>query len=260
MTAIMRRGLLLLVCALVAPPARAGEPSARELRDRLVDIDQWGLAGAESVARVVVTDRRQSTRVLEYRARSRRYTPRLSKSLVRFGAPADIAGVSFLQIQREDGDDDRFLYLPELKRSRRISGAMRANAFMGTDFSYADLDQRDLRQAAARLLPSETVSSFPCWRLELVPAAGTSPYGRIEVWIRKDNSVPLKWQMFNRAGVLIKTLIAREVRRISGRWFVTQCTMTNHEASRRTDVTIQSLVPRTDISDDEFTVRNLEKI
>lgn len=257
---MVRRTLLVLVCALAGPVAHAGEPSARELLNRILDVDPWGLAGAESAARVVVTDRRQSTRVLEYRARSRRYAPRLNMSLVRFGAPADIAGVSFLQIQRQDGDDDRFLYLPELKRSRRISGAMRANSFMSTDFSYADMDQRDLRQAQVRRLSPETVSSFPCWRLELVPAAGTSPYGRMEVWVRKDNQVPLKWQMFSPSGVLLKTLVAREMRRIAGRWFVTQCTMTNHAESRRTDLTIHSLVPRQDIPEDEFTVRNLEKI
>ena len=249
-------GLLLLASA----PAAAAPPSAQHLLDKVLDLDPWGLVEAEVAARVLIRDATGLTRELAFGARSRRYAPRLSKSLVRFTKPADLAGVSFLQIQRKTGDDDRHLFLPELKRSKRIAGDLRPNSFMGTDFSYGDLDRRELREAKARLRGEETLGKYACHILEVVPTSATATYARVDMWVRKDNLVPLRTLMYNRAGVLLKTLTTHEVRRIGGRWFITKSLMQNHQQNRKTELIIEKIQPRTDIPDDEFTVRNLEKV
>src|SRR5262249_17784456 len=101
---------------------------------------------------------------------------------------------------------------------------------------------------------------FPCWRLAVRPSGPDASYARAELWVRKDNFVPLKMQMYSRSGVLLKTLTTEEVRRIRGRWFITRSTMTNHVEQRQTELQIQALDPRDDIADSEFTVRNLEKL
>jgi hypothetical protein len=193
-------------------------------------------------------------------ARSRRYDPPFSKSLVRFTAPADLAGAGFLQIQKRDGDDDRFLFLPELKRSRRIAGNLRGTSFMGTDFSFADLDRRDLRESNTTKLPDENVGPHACFRLQTTPKRSDSPYSLVELWVRKDNYLPLKMKMYDRAKVLFKTFTAQEVRRISGRWYITKSRMVDHVQTHETELVIENIAPATDIADDEFTVRNLEKL
>ena len=253
------RNAMLLGLLVVAGAARAAEPSPREILDRVLEADPWGLSGAVISARAVVRDRSGATRELSFTGRSRRYDGTLSKGIVRFSAPADVAGVGFLQIQSKGGDDDRFLYLPELKRARRISGSNRGQSFMGTDFSYADLDRRDLRAAAAAARADETLAKYPCWHLAVTPTGADATYARAELWVRKDNFLPLKMQMYSRSGALLKTLTTQEVRRIGGRWFITRSTMVSHEEQRQTELTILQLDPRTDLADGEFTVRNLEK-
>ncbi len=248
-------GLLLLTGTVAAAP----EPSPRAILDRVLEADPWGLSGAIISAHATVRDRSGATRELAFSGRSRRYDGLLSKGIVRFTTPADVAGVGFLQVQSKSGDDDRFLYLPELKRARRISGSNRAQAFMGTDFSYADLDRRDLREAAVAARGDETLARFPCWRISVTPTGADATYARAELWVRKDNFLPLKMEMYGRSGALLKTLTTQEVRRIGGRWFITRSTMVSHEQQRQTELTIQQLEPRTDLADGEFTVRNLEK-
>jgi hypothetical protein len=244
---------------LLLPSLAQADPTGDEIVKRVLDSDTWGFNDSEVSARAIIHDQGGASRTLAFTARSRRYDPPLSKGLVRFTAPGDLSGVGFLQIQKRDGDDDRFLFLPELKRSRRIAGASRAQAFMGTDFSYADLDRRDLRDGKSVVKGEETIAKFPCWHIEVTPR-DASIYARLELWVRKDNFVPLKSTMYNRGGVLLKTLVAQELKRVSGHWYITRSTMTSHQESRSTELVLDKVTPRSDIPDDEFTVRNLEKI
>jgi outer membrane lipoprotein-sorting protein len=235
-------------------------PNANNIVQKVLDSDPWGLSGSEVTARAIIKDSGGATRTLAFSGHSRRHDPPLSKGLVRFSAPADLAGVGFLQIQKKDADDERFLFLPELKRSRRIAGNSRTQAFVGTDFNYADLDRRDLRNSQATIKGDESIGKFACWKLEVLPKAGDAVYARLELWVRKDNNVPLKWQMYSKSGVLLKTLVAEEVKRVSGHWYITRSLMTNHQDSRTTELLLDKVTPRDDIPDDEFTVRNLEKM
>ena len=251
---------LLILALLLAPSGALADPSPREILDKVLESDSFGLSSADVRARALVKDDLGSKRELAFSGRSRKYAPKLSRSLLRFSTPADINGVGFLQLQKKDGDDDRHLFLPELKKSRRISGKMRGNAFMGTDFNYADLDRRDMRDANATSKPDENVGKFACHHLEVHPTGADAVYARLEIWVRKDNMVPLKTLMFNKAGVQLKTLQTQELKRIKGRWFITKSLMTNHAERRTTELSLEEITPREDPIEEEFTVRNLEKI
>ncbi len=264
---LSRRSVLVISASLLAATAvPAAEPSppsepvtAASIVRQMLNTDAWGLGEAEVSARAILRDERGSQRELSFSARSRRHAPPLTKSLVRFRGPADLAGVGFLQIQKAEDDDDRYLFLPELGKARRIAGNTRGSAFMGTDFTYADLDRRDLREGSAVLKGQEELGKFPCYHIEITPQRADSPYARLEVWVRSDNFVPLKTLMYNRAGVLLKTLVTLELRRIEGRWFLTRSRMTDHAARRTTELVLDQIQPKSDVPDDEFSVRNLEK-
>jgi outer membrane lipoprotein-sorting protein len=241
-----------------APPPKDA-PSADAIVGHVLDSDPWGLGGAEVVGHVIVTDKTGTTRELAYTARSRQHDPPLSKAIVRFSKPADMKGVGFLQIQKKGGDDDRWLYLPELARSRRIAGKMRSGAFMSTDFSYADLDRADLRDAKNTLLGEDTLGKYEAWKVEVIPQNKDAVYAKLIVWVRKDNLMPLKIEMYNKAGVLLKTQITEEMKKQGGKWLVTKTVMKNDAEGRQTELTLDSVTPRDDIDDGEFSVRNLEK-
>lgn len=258
------RSIVVLAGALLAasagyPAAQTASPSAAELIQRILQSDPWGLGDAEVTAKAIIRDKSGRTRQLGFTAKSRRYDGNLTKSLVRFTSPPDLAGIGFLQIQNRSGDDDRWLYLPELNRSRRIAGRTRQSAFMGTDFSYADLDRRDLRDSTAELKGEMSIANVPCWRVDALPKSEESPYGRLEVCVRTDNSVPVRWLMHAKSGVLMKTLTAQELRQIDGRWFMMRSTMTNHADGRETELALERVTITKDVPDREFTLRALEK-
>jgi hypothetical protein len=236
------------------------KPSAEDVVARLLEADPWGLGGAILTAHATLKDKNGATSELAFSARSRRYASPYSKSLVRFTAPPDLAGAGFLQIQRADGDDDRFLFLPDLPRSRRISGNLRGSSFMGTDFSFADLDRRDLRESSVKSLPDENIDKYPCFHVDYTPRRADSPYSHVEIWVRMDNSLPLKMKLFDHSNALLKTFTALEVRRVSSHWYVTKSRMVDNQHEHETNLVIDSIEPSSNLPDEEFTVRNLEKL
>jgi outer membrane lipoprotein-sorting protein len=238
----------------------AAAPTPEVIVQKVLDADPWGLSGATVSAHATLKDKHGATSELAYEARSLRYDPPLAKSLIRFSAPADLAGAAFLQVQRKDGDDERYLFMPDLKRARRISGNLRANAFMGTDFSFADLDRRDLRESHATMKGEEDLMGSKCYHLEATPTRPDTQYALIELWVRKDNFVPLKWVFYKKAKMVLKTLTAKEVRRDKGQWFISKSTMVNQQESHETELVLTDIQPRNDLPDDDFTVRNLEKL
>jgi outer membrane lipoprotein-sorting protein len=250
---------LLVLLPLVGTTSAAELPPPEEIMKQVLNTDAWGLGDAAVSARAIIKDGRGGVRELSFTGRSQRYAPPLTKSLIRFRTPADVAGVGFLQIQKADEDDDRHLFLPELGKSRRVAGNTRSNLFMGTDFSYADLDRRDLREGTAIHKGMETLGKFPCYRMEVTPKRADSPYAKIELWVRTDNFVPLKTLRWNRAGVLLKTLVAQELRRVDGRWFLGRSLMTNHADGRTTELILDEIRTNVEVPADEFTVRTLEK-
>jgi hypothetical protein len=244
-----------------AAETKAATPAltAPQIVAKVVESDPWGLGGAEVNAKAVVTEKSGKSRALVFDAKSRRYAPPLGKSLITFQAPADVAGMKFLQIQNADSDDERFLYTPELKRSRRIAGSNRSESFMGTDFSYADLDGRDLRQSTSVLKSDETIGKFDCYHVAVTPKNADAVYSKIELWVRKDNYVPLKWVMFDKKGQAVKTLVAKEIQRHGGRWFITGSRMTDNATGRSTELMLEKIDRREDIPLDDFSVRAIEK-
>jgi hypothetical protein len=252
--------LSLAICLIALhEPAAQAAPTPDEIVQRVLDSDPWGLNGGEVKASVVLTDKRGVTRKLSFIAASKQHDPPLTKSIVRFSAPPDLAGAGFLQVQNRDRDDDRYLFLPALKRSRRISGNLRGSSFMGTDFSFADLDRRDLRDSQAKQIGTSKIGSHACYVLDIIPRRLDSQYSHIEMSIRTDNFLPLRSKMYDKANVLVKTFEAQEVRRVSNQWFLSKSLMTDHKHDHKTLLMLESIVVNAQIPDEEFSVRALEK-
>ncbi len=249
-----------LVSLAVLPSAGASGLSASEIMARVLASDPSGLSNAKVVARLTLIDKGGARSELVFSGKAVQYDPPLAKSIVRFSAPADLAGAAFLQVQKKDGDDDRFLFLPELKRSRRIAGNMRAGAFMGTDFTFADLDRRDFRESGATLKGEETIGKWPCYVVDVVPKANDSGYSHVELWVRQDNFVPLRMKMYDRSRVLLKTYESLELKRVSGAWFISKARIVNHQQQHTTELALEQIALSGAVADDEFSVRALEKL
>lgn len=245
-------------CALSWPVTAA--PTAQTILDKALESDPWGMSGARIKATLELMDKRGTKTELKFAARSRQHAPPLSKSLVRFQAPAEMKGAGFLQIQNKGQDDDRYLFLPELKRARRISGNLRSTSFMGTDFSYADLDRRDLRESTPTLIGEEEVGGAASYHLSVAPGRSDTQYSKVELWVRKDNFLPAKMDMYDKAGTLLKTLTTLKIAKVSGEWFIAQARMVSHRQQHETLLTLESVAVDKNVPDADFTVMMLERI
>lgn len=241
--------------------AHADAPAATpaQILTHATDSDPWGMGGVEAASRAIVSEKGGRTRELSFDAKSLRYSGALSKSLLRFKAPADVSGMKFLQIQKPSEDDDRHLYVPELKRSRRIAAGTRSEIFMGTVYTYADVDRRDLRGAKAVAKADEAVGKYDCFHIDAIPQNSDAQYSKVEIWSRKDNLIPLKMVMFGKTGAPVKSLVTKEIQRLKERWHITRSVMTDHASGKTTEILLEKVEPRDDIDASLFSVRNLEK-
>ena len=146
------------------------------------------------------------------------------KSLIRFLSPQDVAGTGLLSIEHEDKDDDRWLYLPALRKVRRISAGDKSENFMGTDFAFEDLVIEDgivsQKQHKYRILGSDVRDGFDCYVIEAIPATDKeireSGYSKREIWITKDRFIAIYAKYWDKGGELIKQLMSVDVRPTEG--------------------------------------------
>src|SRR5262249_7168807 len=111
-----------------------------------------------------------------------------SKSVIRFLSPAEVKGVALLIVNHPDRASDQWMWTPAIERDRRIALQDRSTRFFGTDFSFEDLEERDVDQFDYELLGEEKVDSAPCWKIRSIPREKkSSQYTSSIVWIRKDN-------------------------------------------------------------------------
>ena len=189
-----------------------------------------------------------------------------SKFLVRFTTPPDVAGTGLLQIEHSDGDDDLWIYLPALRKSRRLVASNKKDSFVGSDFSYGDIAIPKVDQYRHTLRSSETVDGVQCYVIESVPATdvvrSNSGYSRKVTWIRSDNFLETKVEYYDLANRLLKTQrVARHepVASQKGKWFALEREMTNHQTGHRTLLVATKLDGTLTISDETFTARTLER-
>jgi hypothetical protein len=179
-------------------------------------------------------------------------------TLIRFISPKDIAGTAFLAISRDDGTEEQHLYLPALRRARRIAGNMKRHLFVNSDFTYEDLERRHPDRDSHRLLGVATHRERACWQLEDVPKPeSNSQYGRIMRWITQDGDLPVRIDLYDKRDTLVKRYEALEWKPIQGIWTITMARMTDLAKKRSTTLLTERVVYDTDLSEGLFAVRNL---
>lgn len=184
------------------------------------------------------------------------------KSIMFFRSPADVKGTGFLSWQYDDPDkdDDRWLYLPAMKKVRRISGASaKKEKFMGSDFTYDDMGGRHVDEDEHLLTGEENVEGITCWVVESVPRDEDASYSKKVSWIRKDALIPVKVEFYDRMGALNKTLKASGISREGNYWTTRSLEMTSHQRNHKTLIQIERIEYDLDMDESMFTVPALER-
>ena len=189
-----------------------------------------------------------------------------SKLLVRFTTPADIQGTAFLQVEHIDGDDDEWIFLPALGKSRRLVANNKKDSFVGSDFSYGDLSLPKVDLFEHRLLGAQTVDGQSCYRVESVPKSESTRsdlgYSRKVTWLRQDNFLETKVEYYDLSNRLLKTQLISNHKLLepaTGRWIALHREMTNQQTGHRTVFNFDKVESAVPIADDLFTTRYLER-
>lgn len=181
-----------------------------------------------------------------------------SHALARFTSPAGVAGVAVLTIAGEQGQgDDVSLYLPKLKRVRKVAKSDRGKAFMDTDFSYADIGSNGARDQDTRRLADGKIEGRDCFVLE-GKGDETSPYGEVKMFIDKQTWVPMQVDYTDKAGKPLKRYRTLKLKQFKDRVLAAESVMENLQAGSKTQMTVLKLEDST-LGDEAFTDRALER-
>jgi hypothetical protein len=180
-----------------------------------------------------------------------------SKSVLRFVAPAEVKGVALLIVNHPDRASDQWMWTPALQRERRIALQDRSTRFFGTDFSFEDLEERDVNQYNYRLLGEEAIDGADCWHVESTPSERKiSQYTKSQVWIRKDNYTVTQVESY------IKTEVVRRLKYsdfvlVQGIWTARRLEMHDFRRKSRTILNLEKLEYNVPLKEEDFTLQAL---
>ena len=185
---------------------------------------------------------------------------KVEKSIMFFQSPADVKNTSFMNWSYDsDKSDDQWIYLPALKKTKRLSSDSKSDYFMGSDFTYDDLGDRKLDADKHKLLREETVDGFKCYVVESVSKDEDYMYSKTITWINKNNFVGVKKEFYDEDDDLLKVLSIKSAKKISGFWVIMRSEMKNVQKNHKTIIELSNIVINTGVSDSKFTERMMTR-
>ncbi len=182
-----------------------------------------------------------------------------SRAVLRFTAPAEVKGVALLVVNHPDRASDQWMWTPALERDRRIALQDRSTRFFGTDFSFEDLEERDVDQYDYALRGEDAVDGAACWRIESSPKQSkSSQYTRSIVWIRKDNYAFARIENYIRDQV-VRRLAYSSIENVQGIWTARVLEMSDLRRGSRTKLTLEKLQYNVPFQQEDFTLEAIRR-
>lgn len=266
MRAALRLFTVAIITAALWPSSvSAAEPSAREIMEKNFYVTRIKHLTNESTM-TLMNDKGQQ-RVRKSRSVSVLQPNGIdNKLMIRFSFPADVEGTGYLQIQHYDGDDDMWIYLPALKKVRRLVANNKKDSFVGSDFSYGDILLPVVDTYRHSLIRTDSLDGEECYVIQSIPASEQIKkdygYAKKISWIRTSNFMEKKVEYFDTAGRPLKTQLIpelREVDPVAHKWWAMRREVVNHQTGHSTIIVFESLDAKQEVREDFFTTRYLER-
>jgi len=257
----MKRYLWIGLLLLIALPAGAETPEekglaiAREADRRYDDFHDFK-------AKLIMTlKNRQGEESVRYmRNRTLEVKRDGDKSLVIFDRPRDVKGTALLNYTHMKGDDDQWLYLPALKRVKRISSSNKSGPFMGSEFAYEDITSQEVEKYTYKWLRDEVYEGQKCFVVERYPEYRNSGYTRQVVWIDQKEYRLLKIDYYDRKNTLLKTQTFKGYKRYLDKyWYPDEMFMVNHQTGKTTRLLWEKYAFRAGLKDKDFNKNSLKR-
>lgn len=248
-------GGLLSAPLLAQTSQERGLELAKERKSR--DIG-WG----DSVAKTSMTLRNNNgdESVRKMRLKSLEVSDDGDKGLTVFDQPRDVKGTAFLNFSHAVKPDEQWLYLPALKRVKRISSRNKSGPFMGSEFSYEDLSSFEIEKYRYNYIKDETFDGQDTFVTEQFPNDKHSGYTKMVVWTDKVHHRTLKIDFYDRKKSLLKTLLFKNYQLFLDKYWRSQLmTMQNHQTGKSTDFVTEELTFKTGLTDKDFNKASLKR-
>ena len=183
------------------------------------------------------------------------------KSMSIFDRPADVKGTAFLTFSHAKDQDEQWLYLPALKRVKRINSKNKSGPFMGSEFAYEDLASQEVEKYTYKYLRNEELNGIDCFVIERFPAYEHSGYTRQIAWVNKERYVAEKIEFYDRKNALLKTLINKDYQQYLGQyWRANEMHMNNHQTGKSTILKWENYKFKTGLRDSDFNRNSLKRV
>lgn len=238
---------------------------AKQIVDRSFQATK--LAGSEMLSTMTILDDRGRERVRKIATVSKLYDGgKTEKRLIRFLSPADVKGTGLLTYDYENEDDDMWLFMPALRKTRRIVSTEKAKNFMGSEFTYADMTPPILDNFTYEILGEEEVADTLCWRIAMIPVdddvADENGFSKRITFIAKGDFVIRRAVYYDLYGDLLKELSVENIKEIdpeNHKYRPMRMVMVNKQNDRKSVLNVDELQFNPDVDDEFFTTRYLER-
>lgn len=260
----MRYPIVFLSCLIMFLPGISLAETAEEKGLTIaIKADNRDLGFGDSTADMLMTlsnkHGQESTR--EIRTKTLEVKNDGDKSISIFDTPRDVKGTAFLTFSHKIADDDQWLYLPALKRVKRISSRNKSGSFMGSEFAYEDIASQEVEKYTYKYLDDETIVGHDCFMVERYPVdKKNSGYSRQVVWMDKVEYRTWKVDYFDRKNRKLKTLIFKNYRQyLKKHWRADELNMVNHQNGKSTTLLFSNYKFKTGLTDRDFNKNSLKR-
>lgn len=255
------RTLLIILIAMFSFTFQGKTQDAQKIIEQSTDVIEF--ESSEMSASLLIHDGRGNTRERKVAVATRTFDG-VTKTLMRFLSPAEVAGTSILIHDYEDKADDMWIYLPSMRRTRRIVTTEKGKSFMGSEFSNADMSKPNIDDFNYKLLGEEEYEGKQCYKIETVAkdrnVAGEYGFNKKISLIEKETLLIYMSELFDRNDNLIKVHTFADYRKQpNGRYFSYDMEMKNLKTKRFSQMKIHGFQLGSQLGEENFTVANLEK-
>ncbi|TQV72940.1 outer membrane lipoprotein-sorting protein [Aliikangiella marina] len=258
----LKTSLITLASVLVlSAPAFAGEAEDKGLaiakESKVRDLG-WG--DTQARMQMLLRNQHGETSTRQMRIKSMEQENDGDKSLTIFDSPRDVKGTAFLSFSHPTANDEQWLYLPALKRVKRISSRNKSGSFMGSEFSFEDLTSFEIEKYTYKYIKDDTFNGVDCYVVEQYPVDKYSGYTKRVVWIDKAEYRSQKVEFYDRKKSLLKTLTFSDYKKYLDKyWRATKLSMVNHQSGKSTDLTWSDYQFRAGLDEKDFNKNALKR-
>ena len=253
---------LAVLTVLTSPFLAVAETSQEKGLQIAKEIKARDRGWSNSQSEMVMTLRTKNGQEIErkMRTRSLEIDGDGDKGLTIFDTPLDVKGTAFLSFSHTVGNDDQWIYLPALKRVKRIASRNKSGPFLGSEFAFEDLSSFEVEKFSFNYLRDEQYNDMNVVVIEMDPVDQYSGYTRVQIWVDTEHYRPHKLDFYDRRDTLLKTLTISDYNLYKEKhWRAHKQSMVNHKTGKSTDLAIKNIEFDVGLTDSDFNENRLQR-